>query len=351
MALARSEDLFQRIKLGGLEAIDQMIAVATSEELFLDFKRSGTPVVASKLGENDRSNLAKAISGFGNSEGGVIVWGLDCRPDANGADVVGERHPIQNPQRFRSWLEGAVGGLTVPPHGKVEHIVVLVSDETGFVITHVPKSDHAPHQTVKDSRYFIRSGSNFLPTPHAVLSGMFGRRPQPRVWHSFLAGSPEPLGSNGIKWDLGVFLHNGGAGIASFPFMNLMVYETPSDKTEISFDPPNQSTWAGTFSFGRKMNLIAKPDIRLAPGAEIPGIIMRIALYPPYKSGLRLAGQCGADGSETFPIEIKASQQTIDDATTQFLHNRANGVPSSEARRAFQDALLRDMNDRERASP
>lgn len=56
-----------------------MITEEEVEELFLDYKRAATVTPFRKLDVSDRKNLAKAIAGFANSEGGVIVSGVDCR--------------------------------------------------------------------------------------------------------------------------------------------------------------------------------------------------------------------------------------------------------------------------------
>lgn len=77
--MGRAEDLFERLKQGGETAIDELIEQRQAEELFLDFKRSADGASGRRLHDNDRQNLARAISGFGNSEGGVIIWGVDCR--------------------------------------------------------------------------------------------------------------------------------------------------------------------------------------------------------------------------------------------------------------------------------
>jgi hypothetical protein len=94
MHMGRAEDLFERISVGGEAAIDQMIGDRQSEELFLDFKRSADHGAGTRLHVNDRNNLAKAISGFGNSEGGVIVWGVDCRDIAGTGDVARAKHAL-----------------------------------------------------------------------------------------------------------------------------------------------------------------------------------------------------------------------------------------------------------------
>ena len=84
--MGRAEDLFDKILTEKEAAINNFIEEKKAEELFLDFKRSSDNGSGNKLSQNDRNNLAKAISGFGNSEGGMIVWGVDCSQDIDGAE-------------------------------------------------------------------------------------------------------------------------------------------------------------------------------------------------------------------------------------------------------------------------
>lgn len=147
--MGRSEDLFRRLGDRGEEAINELIMDRQSEELFLDFKQSADKGEGQRLHDDDRRNLAKAISGFGNSEGGVIVWGVDCRSDPNIGDVPRCKMPIADPKRFKSWLEGAVSGCTVPPHPIVQHHAIESSSGRGFVTTYIAKSYYAPHQCIK----------------------------------------------------------------------------------------------------------------------------------------------------------------------------------------------------------
>jgi len=58
---------------GRKSVIYEFIEERYTEELFLDFKRSSNNGRDKKLSQTDRQNMAKAISGFGNSEGGVLV--------------------------------------------------------------------------------------------------------------------------------------------------------------------------------------------------------------------------------------------------------------------------------------
>jgi schlafen family protein len=166
----------------GAGEIHSMIAAPFVEELFLDYKRSATTLPSGRLDDEDRKNLAKAISGFANSEGGIIIWGVDCRRTTKG-DIPTAPLPIADPVALKTLFDGAIGGLNLPAHSGVENIALLDgTGPSGFVVTHIPPGQGVPYQPLYPKQeYYIRAGSNFLPTPHAVLAGLFGRAPQPIV--------------------------------------------------------------------------------------------------------------------------------------------------------------------------
>lgn len=193
--MGRSDDLFRRITSKGVQAIDELIRDRETESLFLDFKRSADGGAGDKLHANDREHLGRAISGFGNTEGGVLVWGVDCSGLPKDGDVAKAKMPIENPRRFQSWLEGAVSGCTMPPHPQVVHQVIEIeSSAKGFVVTHVPRSYLFPHQSIARMLYYIRAGSSFTPASHSVLMGLFGRKPQAFIFHMW-AIEPAKLSS------------------------------------------------------------------------------------------------------------------------------------------------------------
>jgi len=79
--MSRAEALSKTLCDGGIDAIRELVAARESEQLFFDFKRSRDCGAKLRLHVHDRNNLAKAVSGFGNSEGGVVVRGIDCLRD------------------------------------------------------------------------------------------------------------------------------------------------------------------------------------------------------------------------------------------------------------------------------
>lgn len=327
--MGRAEDIFEKIVKDGENAINEFILTRKSEELFLDFKRSAGHGSGSKLNEIDREHLAKAISGFGNSEGGVIVWGIDCSKDKDHADVAHAKYPIQNVKRFVSWLEGVVSGCTVPPHTTVRQQYIITDGKgNGFVATIIPKSNHAPHQIAVHGKsqyhYYIRAGSSFERTPHAVLAGMFGRRPQPHVFHMFTVG-PAELNNERVIVKVGFMIGNQGPGIASDLFMNATMTSIPGDNCELWFDP-DQNNWMGRFAFDRILNLISKPDIRLAPESFIQPFVMILSLAPPFAKSLTIEANCGCGQSHSYKFRIEKDSNSIERLYNDFLDKNGKGL-------------------------
>jgi hypothetical protein len=314
--MGRAEDIFEKIKIGGESAIDEFILTRKAEELFLDFKRSSNDGEGEILNLNDRENLAKAISGFGNSEGGVIVWGIDCSTKKGSGDVAHTKHPIKDVKKFLSLLEGAVSGCTIPPHINVQNHPVKIEEKSeGFVITYIPKSDHVPHRVaVKGKyqhRYYIRAGSNFDHTPHDVLAGMFGRRPQPNVFHNFVVG-PAQIAEERIHLKVGFLIRNSGPGMASDLFMHALVLSDIGEKCSIAFDPDESKNWWGHFSFGRKISMITKSDLRVPPESELQPFTLVMSIYPPFSRDLLIECSCGCGQSPLIKFKIKNDRKSIE---------------------------------------
>ena len=343
--MARAEDIFTQIKTGGLSAIQEFIVTRESEELFLDFKRSSDCGSGKRISQNDRNNLSKAISGFGNSEGGVVVWGVDCSQDPIEGDVAKALVPIINIARFKSWIEGAISGCTVPPHTKIENFVI--TDDTGkngFLITLIPKSMNAPHQMLPKRQYYIRAGSDFVPTPHDVLSGLFGRRPQPHVFHMFTTG-PAIIDGTAIKIQVGFLIRNQGPGIASNIFITLLLYDFPGEDGSISFQPHDPQNWSGTFSFGRHLSLVSKDGVKLPPNAHCQPVIMDAVIVPPFEKGLRLEGTVGSAESEPHSFTLNCEAEKISSLYQDLMEKASKGKMTKKDRFNFTGNLLNINED------
>lgn len=338
--MARAEELFAQIEQGKEDAILTFVATRKSEELFLDFKRSDDDGAAVRLHDKDHNNLARAISGFGNSEGGVVVWGGVCKPDMAGADVAQGLKPIQNVHRFVSLLEGAVSGCTVAPHAGVRSVAIPRNEQSeGYAVTLIPKSNHAPNQMVGRLQYFIRAGSDFVPTPHAVLAGMVGRVPQPHVFHTYIV-SEATLEGIQIKTSAGIVLHYDGPGIAADLFLNVGLRSHPGPNWQFEFETPDNQNWSGTWAFQSRVSLICKADYRLPPESQVMPLVLKVRIAPPFEADLNISGIAGAGGAPPYRFEFHQSRDKLDRAHRAYRKLQGVGRLTEERGRVLQQILF-----------
>jgi hypothetical protein len=181
------------------------------EDLTLDFK-----LAPKNLGDKDeRKVLAKAISGFANSAGGLIVWGIDARKDADGIDCAQATVPIADPGLLMSRLIEYGAGATSAPAPGVLHR--LVEGPGGpFALTYVPESDSGPHMAkLGEDRYYQRSGASFRVMEHFAIANMFGRRRRPQLKLYLTCESDY----NSVL----IELENVGRGAAKAPYLALVL--------------------------------------------------------------------------------------------------------------------------------
>lgn len=324
--MSRAEDIFQKLIYFGEDAINEFIINQQTEELFLDFKQ------AVSMGKNfttlhrdDRKNLSKAISGFGNSEGGVIIWGVECSRDIEVGDVAKAKVKVKNVHRFLSWIENAISGCTIPSHNTVRnHIISCDENGDGFLATYIPRSEIAPLMTTTNAAIYIRSGSNNVPAPYAVIAGMFGKRPQPNV--DLIIGKREIIAlenmdedmlyphsidnppSQYVKVSFALQAENNSNVIAREIYCSCRTLHNGGEYNKIRFLNYNQMDCIPGVE--GQLNLITRPDLRLPPRGILRFTNVEIIFSPYIDDDFLLEGVIGADESapKSFRIYIAKNQ-------------------------------------------
>jgi hypothetical protein len=329
---SRAEDLLAELTVGGEAAIDRFISERRSEELFIDYKKSADDGIGTKLHHIDRGNLAKAVSGFGNSEGGLVIWGVTCQQDPVVGDVPTGKVPVSNPKRFVSWLEGAVSGCTLPPHiGVRNHAIEEPTGTKGYAITFVPKSTLAPHQCIVEPyryRYYLRAGSNFEQVPHGVLAGMFGQQPAPSVYHMWgLGGRMPPTNDDSVirlssrptetpyVW-LQIMLVNNGVVMARDLYVNFRM-AGPGGNGEWALRKPSEA-WQVVESIGG-WHAVAEDKFKLAPSACICALSVLLYLKPPFPQDLWYEVTLGCSGAPVQMFERTIPHTDVEQAYLRFM--------------------------------
>lgn len=334
--MGRAEDLFKRIQDDGVAEIDRLITERTSEELFLDFKRSADQGQGIRFHDHDRVNLRKAISGFANSEGGVVIWGVDCSRQANNGDVASNKQPLTNPARFVSWLEGAVSGCTVPPVVGVRSILIPIDDNTGFAATYVPQSTHAPHQMTGESKYMIRAGSDFVPAPHGVVAGLFGKPPHPVVFPNYII-KPITFLDEYAQASFTVVLVNNGQVVAEDLFVSLSTPNAPQSGQGIAIDANVDWPMASALGFDRSW--ICPREFRLAPSGLISIATVKLIIGQRAISDFHCNLTVGCRGAIPFSTELFVRKDDLDAELKQIYEAKHNPTTTYNLHKAAQTLL------------
>lgn len=210
--------LFDSINLA---MIDEFIARQQEEHLHLDFKQAESSMTK----PDDKKNLAKALSGFANADGGVIVWGVDASPNTDGIDCAHTKNPIKQLSQFVSRLSELTGAAVNPLVDGVVHKRLDSGNGSGFAVTYVPASDSVPHMAkLGEDRYYKRSGSRFARMEHFDLEDMFGRRQRPVLtvgFHLFYSITD----SNNYHIQIVLSIKNSGRGSAKNPYLKITAPE------------------------------------------------------------------------------------------------------------------------------
>lgn len=191
--------------------IEGFVNSKQEETLHLEFKTIAKPDLSSR---DDKRNLAAALSGFANSDGGLVVWGVDARKNGDGTDCAVALSEITGVASFVSRLNELTGEAVLPRIDSVQHRPISRRNGNGFAVTLVPESDSGPHMAkLGEDRYFKRSGTSFYRMEHFDIADMFGRRRRPRI---AITTRIKGIGA-GAQIVLG--LRNDGRSIARAPYL------------------------------------------------------------------------------------------------------------------------------------
>jgi hypothetical protein len=314
-----AQKLFDAIRDGQLQEIQRLVSEKVPESTWLDYKLARANVKANDRGKReDWDTLSKACCGFANTEGGVIVWGVDARaPSPDEPDVPQQVQAINQFGEFSSWLEREAAMCVSPPVHGIQHLFIPLGADTGIAVTLVPAGQALPYRkAVADSKGFhfiVRAGSSFIQAPLPLLAGMFGRHPQPRVvlrlwasevWHSqsYVEGTVELL------------IRNAGSMIARNIYANLMIWSLGSSKAQATWSPGDDKRFDFVTGLGRFWSAIGKTEAVLPPSDMVQPFGMNIRLVPPFDEDFAMDLTLGCDGAPPLRFNYKLPKEKIEAA-------------------------------------
>ena len=307
--MGRAEDLFEKIKSEKLDAIHWFIHERFSEELYLDFKRSANNGESLHLHENDKNNYSKAISGFGNSEGGLIVWGVDCSKNKEGEDFPDSIIPIENPKRFESNLNSITSGRTLPHHHTVENYSFEIERNKGIVVTLIPKSLFSPLQSVFDRLFYVRIGSSFEKATYSFLEYQFSKKPTPQIilmyTHQKFRYQSD---TKSIRKSYSFLLTNVGSTVIRNMYMILEAFQFLGSE-HLLVKPLDLNNWIIHNTFGCTYSFISKDGHLLAPQSHVSPAYIDVNFQLPFSEDINYNLIFGCDNSPSFKANITAANK------------------------------------------
>jgi hypothetical protein len=160
------------------EAIIDWVEAGNGESPTLEYKVERKH--ATKGGSDDyepHRALAREATAFANSDGGIIVWGVNQKQ--------GEAPSVQlldDAEKFRNNLVQKTVDISSPPILGLKHEAHMVGDKRGFVATYVPQSNDRPHMAMaSEGRYFVRSGESCTVMMHRQVQDAMMAKTRPNL--------------------------------------------------------------------------------------------------------------------------------------------------------------------------
>jgi hypothetical protein len=204
--------------------LKSMADSGTAETEWLDFK-DGSNLTAPKLPKPDEARekvkeiWSEALSGFANTQGGVLIWGIKAETDPKTKiDAARNLSLVHNTAEFKSRMHTLHGDATDPPvlGIKVESYDDPDQPNVGIVVCYVPESSNRPHRAeFSGKRFYIRADDDFRVASVSLLRLLFFPHSRAQLV-PVVKVVPVGMTSN-----LKLFLWNRGTATASDVFLQI----------------------------------------------------------------------------------------------------------------------------------
>lgn len=134
------------------------------EDIHLDYKASDS------LNNNDE--ISKDVSAFANSDGGIIIYGIEEDKNSRTFSIMGVNTKGIN-QKER--LGQIIGSKITPKINGIKINEIKLKDGNFVYAVEIPKSILAPHQCIKDKKYYKRYDSQSAPMEHYEIEDVRNR--------------------------------------------------------------------------------------------------------------------------------------------------------------------------------
>lgn len=215
------QEYFDKIDI---HEIERFICEKQEENLSLEFKTVVHPNFNDKNKDDDKKNISKTLSGFANSNGGIIVWGIKAKENDKKQDVAFEKKPITELTKFLNTLNRLEGIAVTPTITGIKHKKIEISEDIGFIISYIPESNSAPHMAnFAGKHYYKRSGDSFYQCEHFDIRDMFQRKKLALLDISLLGIVRKPTIDIVTEYETTLCIRNDGSSFARAAVMKIEI--------------------------------------------------------------------------------------------------------------------------------
>jgi len=204
-------------QLSSYARMKEMVDNGETESLHLECKAPIEP----RLTKDVQSHLAKALSGFSNTAGGIVIWGVSTTKHSHsGLDVMTQIEPIGNIDHFEKQIHSRIPSLTTPPiSGYLTKVIKRrKADTKGLIIAYIPKIESDPIQSARDNHFYYRTGDDFTLAPYEIIKRLFAATESPDVYGRLYVGMSKKLQDG--AWEIPIGVENRSSAVAE----NVMLY-------------------------------------------------------------------------------------------------------------------------------
>jgi hypothetical protein len=162
--------------------LEKLIADKIEESFNLEYK--GADALQNTDGK--KKEIAKDVSSFANSAGGVIIYGIKEFDELEKRHLPERITPLNRTQISKEWLEQVINSNISP---KIENLIIYpvildVVDEVVYIVE-IPKSNTA-HQNTSDKRYYRRYNFEAVSMLDYEIRDIMNRTKHPSIEMGFL---------------------------------------------------------------------------------------------------------------------------------------------------------------------
>ncbi|KDN54696.1 AlbA family DNA-binding domain-containing protein [Flavobacterium seoulense] len=172
--------------------LDELYDLITNDEFVEKFNIVYKPADALAKTDEKESEIAKDISAFANSEGGIIIYGIKEFNKISRNNFQKNIDPIDSVTFSKDWFENVING-NVFTHIENLYIkqIYLNSDKNDVVYIVIINKSYTAHQT-SDYRYYKRSNFESIPMRDFEIRNVMNRSKTQKDKLDFEIQSPLP---------------------------------------------------------------------------------------------------------------------------------------------------------------